>query len=332
MLYSLVGQHTKALEVRDQENNSFASQLVSNNQIVSAVDYIIEQARAHQIVMINEAHDLANHRALTFYLLQELWALGYRYIAFEALSDDIVSLESQGVLKEENGYYIREAIFANLVLKARQLGYQIVAYDQIKENHSGSLDERESNATIAIKEQIFDKQADAKVIFHVGYSHINEKKRWLASLLKTQLDINPFTVNQTELNEGQLDALLADKNISLESPPYVFLDSKNVPISLSPEKWDLSVYWPNTKLHNSRPLWAALGRMKKNADLKQCKGVFPCVVEVYAPPYLSEIPLDRVLIESEQLVTDIFINKGENKIVYSDVNGREMSVEKVVIE
>jgi|AntRauTorckE5430_2_1112549.scaffolds.fasta_scaffold37951_1 type II secretory pathway predicted ATPase ExeA len=40
---------------------------------INAVDEIVKRAKTHQIVIINEAHDIAQYRVLTYRLVDRLW-------------------------------------------------------------------------------------------------------------------------------------------------------------------------------------------------------------------------------------------------------------------
>ena len=194
--YSFIGQHQQALAVFDKRDSTPKKlyEEVKGLSIQNAVNTIIEKSAEHQIVMINEAHHVPQHRVLTYRLLKGLWEQGYRYLALEALSEDAEKKLAKEYVPEDAGYYTVEPVFANLVMHARQLGFKLVSYDYGSETQGGT-DAREKNAAKNLREKIFDKTSDAKVVIHVGYAHINEK-RWLAYYLKESLGLDPLTINQ----------------------------------------------------------------------------------------------------------------------------------------
>lgn len=223
--YSFLGEHSLALV--DNAPSNYQSVLPKALSPIDAVDYISEKASSLQIVMVNEAHNVAQHRVLTYQLLDKLWKHGYRYFAVEALSNEINELLEQGYLKNSIGYYTRETIFANLLLKARTLGFKIISYDQHKSGDQNTIEERETNAALSIQELIFDKDPEAKVIFHVGYSHIDESSKWLASELKKRLKLELLTVDQTRLTEkakreDESDAYLQAQAKIKTNQPVIF--------------------------------------------------------------------------------------------------------------
>lgn len=124
--------------------------------------------------MFNEAHDTAQHRVLTYRMLSGLWKQGYRYFAAETLNSSATSQISKGYVTNDIGHYTNESINANLVLKAKEIGFEIVSYDLHKPSKLNTIDERETNSALTIKEKVSDKDPNVKVIIYVGYSHINE--------------------------------------------------------------------------------------------------------------------------------------------------------------
>ncbi|MCK7458352.1 hypothetical protein [Idiomarina aminovorans] len=129
--YSFLGQHNQALAAFDKRNLTPKNlhDKVKGLSMQNAVDAIVEKSVEHQIVMINEAHHVAQHRVLTYRLLKDLWEQGYRYLALETLSENAEKELADEYVSESAGYYTVEPVFANLILHARQLGFQLVSYD-----------------------------------------------------------------------------------------------------------------------------------------------------------------------------------------------------------
>jgi hypothetical protein len=326
--YSFAGLHRKALFARDTTTEIEDTSLedLTSYKEKSAIFEILKRAKNHQIVMINEAHDLAQHRVLTYQLLTGLWEQGYRYFAAETLSNSSSEVIEEGFVTNQLGYYTREALYANLILKAKDLGFQIISYDQHRPAKLNTTDERETNAALTIKEKVFDKDRNAKIVIHVGYSHINEEN-WLASKLKTIIGLETLTIDQTtriERSNKKYEHPTYTKavtEVKLQEP-FIFVKGDKTWSSDS-NKWDISVFWPRTRYLNGRPEWASLNRQAYDLASNECKSIYPCMVEVFKFNHTNEVPLDRIIISSKEEPKTVFLSQGENIIITSDSNGNQ---------
>lgn len=333
--YSFAGSHRKALIARDVTAEVESSTLddLINYKEKDAVVEILKQVKTHQIVMVNEAHDLAQHRVLTYQLLSGLWEQGFRYFAAETLNSVAVSQIDKGFITNNIGYYSRESIHANLILKAKELGYQIISYDQHKPNKLNTIDEREINSALTIKEKVFDKDPNAKVLIHVGYSHINEEK-WLASKLKSMTNLETLTIDQTtriERSNKIYEHPTYTKVVqSVEfQEPFIFVKDNEV-WSSDPKKWDISVFWPRTSYLNGRPKWASLDRVNYSISSNDCKNYYPCMVEVFKFNHTDEVPSDRIIIAANEEPKAVFLSKGDNIIITSNSKGKQIN--KIMVQ
>ncbi|MET0759858.1 MAG: hypothetical protein ABWZ56_05530 [Flavobacterium sp.] len=160
----------------------------------SVIENIIDLAKNEKVVMLNENHWYPNHRLLAFQLLEKLKTNKFDYLAIEAInkSEDSI-LNKRGFPVKSTGYYTREPYFAHFIRKAKQLGFKIVAYDDI-----GSQNDRELNQAINIK-KIIDKDPDAKIFVYAGIDHIlesNPSKKRMAEFFRELTGINPLTFSQ----------------------------------------------------------------------------------------------------------------------------------------
>ena len=332
--YSFAGLHKKVLVAKDRrpESNNSVLEDLTGYKATYAVSEILKRAETHQIVMINEAHDIAQHRVLTFRILSGLWRQGYRYFAAETLANYAASQIDKGYVTNQMGYYTRETIYAQLVLKAKELGFQIISYDQHKPRKLNTIDERETNAAQTIKEKVFDKDPDAKIIIHVGYAHISEDK-WLASKLKNITELDTLTIDQTTRIERSNEKYehptytKAVKDMGLQAP-FVFTKGDKSWSSDS-KKWDITVFWPRTTYLNGRPEWASLDRENYSISSSDCKNSYPCIVEVFKFNLKDEVPLDRVIISSKEEHKSVFLSQGNNTVITSDSNGNQIA--KIIV-
>lgn len=327
--HSFAGQHHKALIAFDRHRsfNDPIIEAVITLQSKDAIDAILEKSAEHQIVMINEAHHVAQHRVLTYRLLGALWRQGFRYFAAETFIMDAEVLIKGDVLPLGAGYYTQEPTFANLVFHAKSLGFQLVSYDYGSDRSTGTAG-REQIAAQHIREKIFDSDPDAKLVMHVGYGHINEEE-WLAHNLKRDLEMDPLTIDQTSISEKSELQYEPEtyswivENLKFEYP-IVLVDGENEIWSSDKNEHDISVIWPRTQYEMGRPDWARLGRDHLVIDTQWCKESFPCTVEVFRLADADEVPLDRVIVAEPEEVAVVFINNGRNVISVTGSDGKEV--------
>ncbi|PHR63484.1 MAG: hypothetical protein COA51_10270 [Idiomarina sp.] len=335
--YSFMGKHQQALYAFDQRqhNSDELNTAVKDLDTSDAVSSIVEFAGDSQIVMINEAHHIPQHRVLTYRLLEQLWDQGFRYLALEALAQDAEDKLSESYVYKKSGYYTNEPLFANLILHARQLGFQLVSYDY-GFDISSEAEVRERTGAKNLREKVFNNDPDAKILIHVGYRHINEDS-WLAHYLKEALKIDPLTINQTEFTE--------QSHVKYESESYTWLIENhdfNTPVVLTesdgsywspaPEKYDVTVIWPRTEYRLNRPKWASLGQELMPVDISWCEQNFPCTIEVYRVGNEDEVPSDRIVITEPNVPTGIFISESSQLIKVTDTEGKLIHTETLPLE
>lgn len=160
----------------------------------SVIESIIKLAKNENVVMLNENHWYPKHRLLAFQLLEKLKLNKFDYLAIEGInkSEDSI-LNERGFPVKSTGYYTREPYFAHFIRKAKQLGFKIVAYDDME-----SQNDRELNQALNIK-KIIDKEPNAKIFVYAGIDHIleaNPSKKRMAEYFKELTGINPLTFSQ----------------------------------------------------------------------------------------------------------------------------------------
>ncbi|MCA0131707.1 hypothetical protein [Winogradskyella alexanderae] len=225
------------LESRFKPNHAI-SKTIKDHVITDSevVDTIIKEAEKHKIVMINENHFYPNQRLLIFDLLEKLKKIGYSYLALEALDikqDSLLNLKnSYPTLK--TGFYTREQNYSNLIRKAKQLGYEFIAYENTDENKNRELAQAEN-----LYINTFKFHPNRKVLVLAGIDHILEKptdrgKEWMATIFKNKYNIDPLTISQTHLNSyrnqiesnyGIINSNFFD-NERLTSVDYLILNNK----------------------------------------------------------------------------------------------------------
>ncbi len=220
---------------------------------------IEEQARQTSVVIVNESHERSEHRGFTAELARRLRSLGYDTLALEALSNppsDIPTEVQPPFLKQStlpyfddaDGHYLSEAGFGRLGRLAKQLGYQLLAYEALNDPETYALPRSEQ---IARREEeqarnitaFLEENPRAKLIVHVGYSHAGEVPmpdgtKWMAARLKDMSGIDPLTISQTTCRGGS-DTIQAAM----------------LPVSEPRGRFDLIVDHPTAHFHAHRPEW-----------------------------------------------------------------------------
>jgi len=284
---------------------------LSDYVAVEAIEHIGSVASDFNVVMVNEAHHLPQHRILTIVLLNKLWDLGYRYLALEALPYDASQFSNAEVISK--GSYIDEPVFRYMLRHANQLGFKLISYDSSSETNASNqgIRLREQLAAEKIVEKIFEKDKNAKVIIHVGYDHINEKLK-LGGILKSKLNKDILTISQTdriEQHDRELEHptyTAAEQRFTMNGPYLLITEKEGKVWSSSPESFDLSVFWPRVTYIEGRPKWASLERQAVPVDIGLCRNSFPCIVELFPSTDFDLTPSDRMLVRDKTQKVSLF--------------------------
>jgi hypothetical protein len=215
ILASFVGEHQRAVTyysgVSAPDIASMPSQGV---ECVDAANGVIDLTKSRQVVMLNEAHHVASHRAFVMRLLPKLRAQGYEYFAAEMLEEPGAVTMKRGWPTQESGLFVNEPTAGNMLRSAIDLGFKIIAYDVIPKCDAGvgmdCQNQRERGQADRLYDQIFKLHPKAKVVIYGGYGHIYEasnrqidEKRWnpMALYLRHSTGIDPLTIDQTYFKE-----------------------------------------------------------------------------------------------------------------------------------
>lgn len=122
----------------DQDfNNSFPERrtlALSPNMKTQDVNILPELYSGNRVVMFNESHFEPRHRLFLACQLPALYKAGYRYLAVETLNRDDSLINSRGYPTMKSGYYIREYNMANMIRTALNIGFTLIAYDDMSRN------------------------------------------------------------------------------------------------------------------------------------------------------------------------------------------------------
>lgn len=337
--YATKGDYKNALiqwdlAMKTEEKSYSKTQIDSINQKytkVKAADYIIEQSKKNQVVIINEAHHNSLHRVFTKSLLQKLFDNGYKNLGLEALGngeylDSTLNSRKYPILK--SGRYIKDPQFGNLVRDALEIGFELFAYENIGKG-GGKPREIEQAKNI---QKIISSKPDEKFLIHCGFAHAYEgtSKAWekaMAGRLTEFTGINPLTINQVLYSERSKPEynhpLLKALDIKESS---VIIDKDSNPLKYEREEaWtDIAVFHPNTEYIDKRPNWLfENGNKNVSISLKGIQIEFPVMVLAFkkGEDINLAVPNDITELKSQTDNCNLGLKNGNYNIVVT--NGRE---------
>ncbi|MGH1385085.1 hypothetical protein [Kordia sp.] len=337
--YAAKGDYKNALLQWDlamggREQNYTTSEIDSLKALyktVNAKDFIVSEAAKNQLVIINEAHHNSAHRMFTKSLLKELYDLGYRYVALEALGNGKYldpELNTRKYPAQETGNYIKDPQFGALVRTALALGFTVLPYEETT-NVNGKQREISQAKNI---QKILEKDSKAKILIHCGFDHVLEGKHrsWekaMAERLKEYTGIDPLTIHQVKYSERgnskNNHPMLKAFDIKTSA---VLLDKNDTPFKYTRrEAWsDIAVFHPNTTYIDNRPNWLFTNENQQvNIDLEPIKIDFPIMILAYkkGENIKTAVPVDIAEAATKDSVCVIGLQKGNYEIVVT--NGKE---------
>jgi hypothetical protein len=309
---------------------------LQNIQAAPAAEMITGAGHSYQVIMINEAHAKPVHRAFTYSLLADLYKAGFRYLAMETLNNfPNGCLDSLNVF---TGYYTSEPVAGELVRKALELGYTLVAYDDT------TIAQKDPSVRDSIQAQnifkVLKRDPKARILVHAGYTHICKEPisdykpmgYWFKKISK----IDPFCIDQTGMTEGsdlEYGRLYYDfftTRFSITEPSVIFQNRK--PFNpLYQKGYDFSVVHPPTTQYNNRPSWLTFNGDRKEVLVQPTDKNLFFVQAFYADEYNEDMknlitPADQTYTSNSTGYYCLFLRKGHYKIVLRDVAYKVLAV------
>jgi hypothetical protein len=305
-------------------------------QAESAVAAIAAQARRHRIVMVNEAHHDAHTRVLTLELLPKLHALGFRYLAVEALGHHDPGLAKRGYAIPASGSgYLHEPLYGEIVRQAIRLGYTLVPYD----SDAPTLAGRETEQADNIYRQVFAKDPQARLLVHAGYAHIDKAPgnlggdvRPMAMRLAQLSGIEPLSIDQTQFRDitpGRSDPGAYGVLTGRFRPtrPVVLRNGQTGQLwSADPARHDISVILPPAG-NALRPRWLTLdgARQPRLVNTTLCRDRLPCIVEAhYADEPDDATAADRYTFLHDDQQNTLYLYPGRYRLRGVDAGGHTL--------
>ncbi|MGV8947725.1 MAG: hypothetical protein ACOH1N_14955 [Lutibacter sp.] len=333
--YATKGNYKNALIQWDlamatREKNFSKTQIDSINlkySKVKATDYIIEQAKNYQVVLINEAHHSSFHRVFTKSLLKKLYDNGYTNLGLETLSykDSLLNIRKYPI--QTTGTYSKEPQFGALIRTALEIGYNVFPYET-KDFENSTIESREIEQAKNIQ-NIIESKPNEKFLIHCGFDHNLEGihpawKHTMASRLTDYTEINPFTINQVAYSEKSMPKfnppLLKVLNIEESS---VIIDKDNNPLKyVRGDGWtDVAIFHPNTEYVDNRPNWLfENGNKNVSIALIDIQIEFPVLVLAFnkGEDINLAVPVDITEVGSKAGNCNLGLKKGTYEIVITN--------------
>lgn len=317
----------KAMHTSDRNYTAQQQDSLKNlYHTVSALEYIIEQAADHQIIIINEAHHSSLHRNFTKSLLKKLYDKGYRNLGLEALGNGIHTdtlLNDRKHPLQHTGFYIQNPEFGNLVREALEIGYHLFPYETTNEGSNGKSREIDQAKNI---QQFLEQNPDEKILIHCGFDHALEGNHgsWekaMAGRLEEFTGINPLTINQVVYSEKSAPEFNHPllKTFDLKQASVLLDQSNTVFKHQRGDSWtDIAVFHPNTTYQNDRPDW--LFSNKNQAVLIELDKIdidFPLMVLAIrkGEPINKSVPVDITEVDKKTKNAYLALKKGTYEIV-----------------
>jgi hypothetical protein len=350
---SFNGDYLSALEIEKKSYDSKLEDSIYNSlnnqgdlfagiEFKDAKKYILERSRSQKVVMINESHNKPLHRAFTASLLEEFYAMGFRYLAMETLNQfSNASLRQVNVL---TGHYTCEPIGGELVRKAISLGFTLVAYEDSNYNHT--VNQREYTQAENIY-KILIKDPAAKILVHAGNNHIekgaiSDDRIPMAAYFKIVSGIDPFTINQSNLTEqstseyGSAVYNYFIKKYALVTP-VVLLKNNQPKDILDFNLCDVYIMHPLTKFRNGRPTWNSINGFKQETAIQPIYQTLFFVQAFYEKEYQEKlvgklVPADQTYITAPDGYYYLYLQKGRYQLVFRDMQYKILGTKVLVVE
>src|SRR5262249_36011918 len=308
----------------------------------AALDVIEREARKTRIVIWAEEHHLPQTRSLFEPLLRRLWKHGYRYLAAEAFTDQVMDTKF-GYPNYRSGYYLMDPVFAAAVRAAKRLGYRLISYDTRERGPQGDRSFRDRTQAANIKARVFDRAAGAKGFIIAGRLHASEKADpdgWtpMAAALKKATGIDPFTAYAPTMSQRLTRAQehpwyrAADAR-GLLKQPTIFVE-KATGRTLGFDACDAYVFWPRFEVEDGRPDWmvTTLGRKRLAIPdaLRAGRGRRLVQAFVEGEP-VSAIPADQMLLEKPDSPGALMLSPGKYRLRAIDERTKELGTADVQV-
>ncbi|MEM7203965.1 MAG: DUF6624 domain-containing protein [Planctomycetota bacterium] len=348
---TLVGEHDRARRASDHAfGTHFAKRAAAPADALAgwaptpALAAIVERAAQHRIVMLNEEHRSSVQRAFAHRLLEPLHALGFRYLALEAIAEPTDELHRRGHPVLSTGPYVRDPIFGDLIRRAIEMGWTVVAYEAEPaerrprpedQSPMDAVNRREAAQANHLYERTLGRDPDARVLVLGGRDHIAEQAAdgWIpmGAVLRARSGLDPLSINQMRLVEHSERRYehwaysAADAAGWLDGEPVLLMNAAGSLWSHAPGALDATLLHPRRRNVAGRPHWMRLGDLRRPVEV-----TVPATIETDAPLLLqaqragegpAAVPMDQVVLWPDARHATLLLRDGDYVLRLLDRDG-----------
>ena len=312
-----------------------------------AIAAIVARAKLTRLVILDEDHLSPRDRAFGLEVARALRPLGYRVLAAEALTrdnDDEISrgkmeqLSKDGYVRQSNGYYLNDPVFADFLRQALRLGYRPVSYESAgfteETTDEARSNRREQEQAENIVRRALGSDQSAKVLIYGGRHHAAKapiddpkvkERLWMAERLKHLTGIEPLVVDQVELGETPADRpdadLYATASRKAKTESVVLMNgSRPLVVGLLAGGVDLQVVHPPLKRTAGRPAWlTGMGRSPSHIPPALLPREGTRLIQAFlAEEGTDAIPIDQVLVIAGRATPKLMLPQRPVRYAYQD--------------
>ena len=245
---------------------------------------LLPEAMTTQIVIFNEAHMMPLHRAGIFGMIEALAEAGFTHYAYESFGEDITD-RTEAFIRADDVFYSNDPMHARLLRRLKARGIKLIPYEDDRP------EDREIAQSLNLKERVFDKDPNAKLIVVGGWDHViehryNEAGGMMAREVKERIGHDPLTISQTDCYSTSDAPVLTTTRIGR--------DGEEAPFTLT----DYMIGHPPLTFTKNRPDWRrALGDIDTPVPAAFLGLDEPVIIEARRPgePDLA-VPDERLLL------------------------------------
>lgn len=321
-----------------------------------ATPYLLNRTTNEQIVIFNDSQEHPQTRAYFTSLLQDFYNQGFRNLGVEGLGYLDKSMNERGYPSINSGDRTDEPIYGEMLRVALNIGFKVFPYQAKPEEitkaknivkRSPTLSKDEHNVGLSAKywaqamniNRHLQQNSGEKILIYAHQQHHREQDiegvRFMGAWLKQFTKINPFTIEQAQMNERCFDNEYPLYYTANVSSPTIFARDQKVLIMAEQDSYsneakssyDLQIYHPRTTYNNRRPTWMNPLNDKKiktiNLDKYQMK--LPCLVMAYYENEDTEIaiPADIKEAKNGDRSPTLLLKEGNYTLILRDRDKRK---------
>ncbi len=336
-------QEMKPTPQQHSEITAQVAAMLADFEPRDALAAIVGQARNRRIVILNEAHQVSQHRAFATLLALELRKQGFGYLAVETLDartpGRVAGLQRRGYPLAEDGFYSKEPLFGDFLRRSLAAGYKLVAYEHTA--YSADYDElapvdrqiqREEGQAQNIMDRVFVSDPHARIFIYVGHGHVNKGLTdfdgrmiaLMAERLREKSGTEPLCIDQTAPARPALaeqHRLLLDSVMGAFYGDSIVMASKRDGTFWNPGQVDMQVWHRPATLRLGREHWLAMAGYRRPRAIpskllpREGRRLVQAFVAGESP---DAVPVDQVLVTADGAPPVLMLPKGRYRFAYQD--------------